>query len=172
MIPIFQTLRPIHENRRKNHDIIIDCFSVTSREKRHDHAKDHAAGGAGSGAGDRGGDGGLWTASIVSGCVLCCHQHVHRNGLSEADAERNHLYRRQCHAHRRAAGSEPAGNAAPVGSGNRLRLCHCSRQAAVRRTGLQLRQSRHYRTCVPAAVFRRRYDYLGEALFLSRQKLL
>ena len=93
-------------------------------------------------------------------------------GLSEADAERNHLYRRQCHAHRRAAGSESAGNAAPVGSGNRLRLCHCSRQAAVRRTGLQLRQPRHYRTSVPAAVFRRRYDHLGEALFLSRQKLL
>ena len=44
--------------------------------------------------------------------------------------------------------------------------------AAVRRTGLQLRQSRHYRTCVPAAVFWRRYDHLGKALFLSRQKLL
>ena len=35
-----------------------------------------------------------------------------------------------------------------------------------------LRQPRHYRTSVPAAVFRRRYDHLGEALFLSRQKLL
>ena len=50
--------------------------------------------------------------------------------------------------------------------------CHRHRQAAVRRTGLQLCQPRHYRTSVPAAVFRRRYDHLGEALFLSRQKLL
>ena len=162
------TPEKINSWRMINH-VITYNFSVTPRAQQHDHAEDHAAGGAGTCAGDRGGDCGLWTTCFVYGDILCSYQYVHRTGLSAAHAERSDRDRRQRYAHRRAAGAEPAGNPAPVGGCHRLRLCRCCGKTAVRRSGLQLCEPCHHRTCVPAAVLRRRYDHLGQAVLLSGQ---